>query len=806
MKKFSKLIALFSALCMIATLFSGISVFAEDAPAEETPAALTYYWDADHDFVTVEFEEEITEASLAGIKLLLNGVEVPATVGLHNHASAEDPNFGGNAVRRYTYLVIPTGDAKIAFDTIYELKLTGVTGAVSGKSVTDEVFFKVTKISDNMKLGTAHGDWVLGRQGGANTYENVDGAIVTNHIDTSTLNLANSLGFQKPKDEPSLNDYTVKMTYRVSDPATKYVINLCALVYTPIGYTGYDTPRGSTFLALSFGNEPSGSKPEATKYVYLWEQFYGSVGGAAANKYQQKHWGTPTNQYSAKWGDVLMSEDINLKMSIKDGFARGYVNNMKFGDMVLFDGEKAHNGGIFSETRSMTAGKTITATGFLVTKAEEVEVTTETIAPRWDADSDFISLTFDKEMPLEDLRDLIVLKENGVPVNATVSLINHPDVARINNSYRMAYEYTYAIVPEGGMVLDAIYTLSLDGMINLENGAKRYAFDFTKSFKVVKLDSGMKYANKTDLAWNYFNGNNSNIGATNYDSEADVLNLTMSTVNTGWKGGRFARHYPTTAAADPSQKDYTVKMTIATTSNVAKSTYRLYTHFIDHTSNLLIEYGVDSDAKHIVKLIENDGTTLAGGQGMNVAFFDEHVLGGTVTLKLSAKDGFVNAYINNEKVADAPYTQDHYGKAAYAVGVSLADTTAPVISMSNYVMTKAIEVTDFEIGNISITDENGEALEAVTGNVNVNVPVLNGSNAEKNILVVCAFYNGTKLTNCVVSPLNTRVVSSGDFVNIPLENMSPNGGTKLKVFVWDNATNLVPYMNNLELPTPVTGE
>ena len=59
MKKFSKLISIFAALCMIATLFTGVTAFADEAveaPAE-APAELTYYWDADHDFVTVEFDE-----------------------------------------------------------------------------------------------------------------------------------------------------------------------------------------------------------------------------------------------------------------------------------------------------------------------------------------------------------------------------------------------------------------------------------------------------------------------------------------------------------------------------------------------------------------------------------------------------------------------------------------------------------------------------------------------------------------------------------------------------------------------------
>ncbi len=315
----------------------------------------------------------------------------------------------------------------------------------------------------------------------------------------------------------------------------------------------------------------------------------------------------------------------------------------------------------------------------------------------WDADLDFISLTFSEEIDLSLLEETLSLKQDGEDVEVSVEYNIHPDVSKLNNSYHVAKEYTYTITPADGMVKDALYVLSADGSIFGQ------ADTFTKIFKVVELDSGMYYANKKDLAWNYFNGNNSNIAAMNYDSETETL---IASMTSGWKGGRFARHYPTTAAA-PSLKDYTVKMTYNTEGETTRSVYRLFTHFVDHTSNLLFEYQVSSDGKHGARILENDSVARAGGQGMNSVFLADYPFGSAVEIKLSVKDGLVNAYLNGVKIADYITENEHGGKAAFAIGVDCAANADPKILMSGYSMTQAIEYHSVEIDkaeNVNLTD------------------------------------------------------------------------------------------------------
>ena len=140
MAKYLKLQSIILCLCLILSMFSGISAFAAD------PLELVS-WDADGDFITLDFNQAINTTDSV-IELVQDGVDVEFTL---EKADANSNVQADGVSTRYTYLLTPVDGMVI--DAEYEMTLVDVKSSDGASSVTgDYKMFTVAEIASNDAL------------------------------------------------------------------------------------------------------------------------------------------------------------------------------------------------------------------------------------------------------------------------------------------------------------------------------------------------------------------------------------------------------------------------------------------------------------------------------------------------------------------------------------------------------------------------------------------------------------------------------------------------------------------------------
>lgn len=807
MKKINKLISLFAALCMIISMISGLTVFAEDANNE----SLAFYWDADNDFVSVDFEEAITDVN--SITLTHGSKTVDAVVEYSKHKAYTDDiesRLDTSGMTRYTYLIKPANNEKIKFDEVYTLNLQNVTGAKTGKTVTASVRFMVKKLSESTEINDTN--WKLGKTGNAqHTFNNTSGNIQLNVATTDHMTLMNFMG--KSSVDTSLKDYTVKITYSDLNASKKYDLKLGALSESGTYHISDAGYNGVYMNVITAANAD-------VKYVYLVQNYYDYTG-----RTQDTQRNLASTVYSNYWLPSSESSEMSFKISTKDDFARAYLNDIKVGDLALWtDDAKKSSGIVGIQARVANAGDapaTIKTKDFLVTQAVDLSAATAISPAGWDADNDFITLDYKTKVDEDLLQSAVTVKKDGAIIPVTVKEDVHADSSNI-----VMDRHTYIIKPADGSKIDfdTLYELSVDSVLSTDSAY--VLLDYNKKFKVEKLAEGTTLSDKQ---WSKYQTK---------DGEGAVTQLSDGAINIKWdKTNAGYTVLGTKAGAssfDTTAKDYTVKITYSDFSAPECAELNLVSH-IGNTSYCHGQLGLQGIYLNFQYF--PSGSRLTFAEQYNYAgntkeeiikqsSYNKYTDAGFGTsegaeLKISAKDGFAKAFLNSSKVADITlvnYTKTGALPAGFAGvhpkptdGSALSNdwTNGTTMNIKNFLMTKAVEVTDyFNIGEVVVTAD-GEAVNTIAGHatVDVEIPVINfnSANASKDIYIVCAFYKDTdEMTNCYVSSIKS--VDANDTANISFANAQVNGGTKLKLFFWDGIDTLVPYFTNLIFPSPVDAE
>ena len=324
-------------------------------PEEAEYPEMILDWDADLDFFTVDFEEEI--ASLDAT-ITQAGAIIPATV----YASEVEKTNN----TRYTWIVKPADG--FTRDIPYTVTLANVKNADGSKTIsTWSKTFKVEVLTEGLSLEdiATNSDKASANAAFSNNGEDL---IVTANAESDTapssgrINVFKSLGTDEGGNEIYESDYTVKVTYK----------NLVNAWYIQSG-VGYSKMKTTT--------TNQGWDHNSMRGIF---GFYGGNGSdkRAQFKIYQNSAGTNTNVSAALGisGNIfqyinLSEAEAEVKLAVKNGHAHEYINGVKAVDTALL-GEIKGRPQIILNIRNITAGETasLTIADFVVTRAVHVDV------------------------------------------------------------------------------------------------------------------------------------------------------------------------------------------------------------------------------------------------------------------------------------------------------------------------------------------------------------------------------------------------------------------------------------------------
>lgn len=403
----------------------------------------------------------------------------------------------------------------------------------------------------------------------------------------------------------------------------------------------------------------------------------------------------------------------------------------------------------------------------LVTKAEDV--LPELSVSYKNADISEINLIFSDVMPAAaDISPYVTLKKNGVPVDSsTITFANETDVSS-KCPDATATAKTFVVRPAGGLEVGAVYTLTIgDG---LKNSANTLAFndDYVWNFKVEEIFSDDFEIGSTEK-WNP--GNNTEATIVTEGVLGGTKSLSVK-AKAGYIGMSPKEEYLPKDSSEYSifynykRKAGTVHLNFYTDSNLYGDSNALFTS--TSTGNMSIRLCEGGSS------VSGSNTTVSLGKG-----------------RVTLKDGIVRKYEGRD---DGRYVREYeFGTALKSGTFSLSfDAKDAEVIIDDILVTKCID-----IDSLYATDMEATLDES---NAQASMYIVNGTKAQEDVVVIYALYKGenefVKAHKC-----DKLSLEAGEGAVFALPEVATEGATKIKVFVWNNLTDLTPYDFCQQFPT-----
>lgn len=779
MKKLSRSVAIILVICMTILAIGSLGVCAENEFSLVT-------WDADGDFITLDLSEEADLATMQdGVLLTESGKNVAFTVEYSRHPSTDEILLNKNEklMDRYSYLIKPVNG--ISYDRVYTLSVNGVKSKDGQNTLPSfRKIFKVKKVGEGAQL--ADNQWkdftkTTNQSDSTRTSDVMDG--IKTEWNSQNGNEVYYQWYGEDKQLDMDSDYTIKVKYNVN-PTDVSSVNLSLIGL--VNHKTVGSPTNATYA----------------KSVQLAAQ----LNKNATRKVTLKNCTTDTNYNIIKgnntatfYQDIAFNSDIEFKLSMRKGYSRGFLNGKKVADNVYDGSASGFPALLISATNSGSKlSGVVCANDFIMTKLIDLSDIDSFDILSWNADSDFITLEFDEELDLDSLKESITLMKNGKNINFEVRYNRHE-----NSSTSMISKYSYAVVPAEGMEIGAVYTIRVGDVLNKDSN--KILNSFAKAFKVNLLDSGMTYLDGSEKnnGWAYHGGsygeNSFIVGA----STADSLNIT-------WKNkscSTLFSHYNSQGILDKDMKDYTIKMRFKTQSDNCKgAVYQLFTMMQpDSGTGNRVDTKCESIEFRVFNTSDNGTAELYLGTTKMKSLSDKYPevkLGNEVELKLAVKGKFVASYINSIKVADMLLEKELEGYPAMSCIANYSGETAADITtyLSDLKITKAEEISGISATDLAVK-QNGVDVSsfASTGPIDIDTNILNETDDRIPVFAMCALYDSANgMVSCYRADISS--VDAQSYGSIQFSNMSADGVVKAKVFIWDTAKNLAPYIKSFEFP------
>ncbi|MBQ4109996.1 MAG: hypothetical protein IJC74_03840 [Clostridia bacterium] len=762
------------------------------------PTPLLKSYDADTDFVTLNFDKEVNISS-ENVVLSKDGAVIPVTVASANHNNMKSANS-----TVYSYLVKPVSGG-IETNKEYKLTLSGISDTDATETITSWAkAFTVAELAKGLKLPETDADKTMSYKSSDNySVSNVnDDELMVQYNGTAVdaFYVYNAVGDDNNSTGSTFNekDYTVKAVFK--DVVNTPYANLGVAIASSKGYTfDHGQFRGTGMRMQVQPQKASDLSQGIGKYANMY--IYSRTADANTTK----------NQGAADISDNDVASGVEVKLAVKESHVFGFINGKKIIDMDCYDA--AGMAKLYFAPMS-SDGAAVTIADFIVTRATWKNATPETKVALvdWDADSDFITLDFNEDVNITE--ENVTLTNAGTVVPVTVALANHANMEAANSE-----RYTYLVKPvSGGIALDIPYTLNVSGIT--AKSADNSVFEtFTKTFKVEKLAEGLQLIDGSKVM-TYENRSVYNVANVNTDDiKADYTEVSTNRVQLYRAVGKDTDSTLINNFKDSpyTEKDYTVKTTFKNISGTTHGNLSLAIAYNYHANygvnhswfrgvSLYLQVqpqnGVIGNTTNMTVRNANDTTgAITKSQPSTIKGMDP-VNG--IELKLSTKNKFARAYINGGKVADMQLLQDYPGHAQihFSPNNTTTDNLATV-TIADFLATRAVEVTEelpeFAVGELTVT-ANGETVDSIAGKtkINVSTKLTNNTLLEKDVYITCALYAASgEMKNCVVSELK-KAVSGNNPVNF--NDVEVNGAEKIKVFIWDGVESLSSYFPALTFP------
>ncbi len=324
MAKYLKIQSLILCVCLILSMFSGISAFAAD------PLELVS-WDADGDFITLDFNQAINITDSV-IELFQDGEAVEFTL---EKADTNSYVQADGVSSRYTYLLTPVDGMVI--DAEYEMTLVDVKSSDGESSVTDNYkMFTVAEIASNDALVNIKAvsyavanTW--GRDGdrlvidpfttGSSNMGNwaLAGALVGN--DTTDAHYLPKSNAIKGSQNWTEKDYTMKVTFKETNLSRLTVMMGIARSLELISGDTNTTTDVTAIRTYDYANM-TGAHDSA---FYL-------VDGLST---RTNNPGLKANFERTKAPNLNYEAGVEFKLSSKDDVVRFFVDGKKFMDAAV---------------------------------------------------------------------------------------------------------------------------------------------------------------------------------------------------------------------------------------------------------------------------------------------------------------------------------------------------------------------------------------------------------------------------------------------------------------------------------------
>ena len=353
-------------------------------------------WDADLDFFTVDFAEEI--ASLDAT-LTQAGTMIPVTVSCANDenmvttskgvevatAGATATNEDIEEAPRYTWKVQPVSGG-IVRDIPYTVTIANVKDAEGNVVLANwSKTFKVEVIAEGLTHDTESSVQTYLNKSTTPTYSNVNGddLVLTTEAKSSTgrMFVYRAVGEDTDSSKSSMSktspytekDYTVKVTFKDTENVKNGSYAL-STAYSRNASYGVDHSyfRGVGMQVQDLSEVVPGDEQQDRGNLKVYDTT-GAYSSANGNLYRQEY------ASQGSYFDVDLGEaGTTLKLSTKNQHARAYINGSKVSDMALQQ-DYAGSAQICVNMTAIdsTQGMSVTLADFVATRATHLDVTGE---------------------------------------------------------------------------------------------------------------------------------------------------------------------------------------------------------------------------------------------------------------------------------------------------------------------------------------------------------------------------------------------------------------------------------------------
>ena len=356
MAKYFKIQSLILCVCLVLSMFTGISAFAAD------PLELVS-WDADLDFITLDFNQTINVEN-ADIELYADGEEVTEyTFNIQNHKSLVQ-SVGSSY---YTYLLAPADglEAEVVYDlVINRIETTDASTAVEGfeTSFVVEVLADFDDFIPFKQQGTTRNILIKG----ADSFT-INNATVGSYSSDYVGGIAAVIGadkeagrhFKNVLAEPSTSgsaadswtegNYTFKVTYTQG--------------------AGVKTERIIVGIAKSMGTNFYNAAAYKYSGFYMEKNSTYTPSAAASNIVAQNGAGTGKDRRSLSGSNRMTGfnyeDGLEVKFAVRDGIAHGFVNGKKVFD---YDSTEEIKGYPFIQVHQKSAANSETALPYAISE------------------------------------------------------------------------------------------------------------------------------------------------------------------------------------------------------------------------------------------------------------------------------------------------------------------------------------------------------------------------------------------------------------------------------------------------------